>query len=62
MTTTVIKDAAWVIAWDEGASRQIYRRGVDIAVADDRIVFVGKNYRGRRTGSSTAATAWCCRG
>lgn len=24
MTTTVIKDAAWVIAWDEGASRQIF--------------------------------------
>jgi 5-methylthioadenosine/S-adenosylhomocysteine deaminase len=46
MTITVIKNADWVIAWDEGASRQVYRRGVDIAFADDRISFVGRNYAG----------------
>ncbi len=44
MTTTVIKDAAWVIAWDEGASRQIYRRGVDadrVIDGRDRLVLPG---------------------
>ncbi len=46
MTITVIKNADWVIAWDEGASRHIYRRGVDIAFADDLIAFVGRNYPG----------------
>jgi 5-methylthioadenosine/S-adenosylhomocysteine deaminase len=46
MTATVIKNADWVIAWDETASRQIYRRGVDIAFTNDRIDFVGRDYGG----------------
>lgn len=44
MTTTVIKNAAWVTAWDEGASRQIYRRGVDadrVIDGRDRLVLPG---------------------
>src|SRR5271170_5844238 len=47
MTTTVIKNADWVITWDEGVSRQVYRRGVDIAFTDDLIDFVGRDYAGR---------------
>jgi cytosine/adenosine deaminase-related metal-dependent hydrolase len=46
MSTTVIKNADWVIAWDEGAGRQVYRRSADVAFADDKIVFVGRNYPG----------------
>ncbi len=46
MPTTVIKDAAWVIAWDEAARRHAYRRGVDVAFTDDRIVFLGKGFVG----------------
>ena len=46
MPTTVIKDAEWVIAWDESAKRHVYRRGVDIAFADGSIAFVGKRYEG----------------
>ncbi len=46
MTTTVVRNADWVVAWDEGAGRHVYRRGVDIAFVDDRIVFVGRNYTG----------------
>src|SRR5271169_2840428 len=46
MTATLIKNTDWVIAWDEGASRQVYRRGVDIAFTDDRIDFVGRDYTG----------------
>jgi 5-methylthioadenosine/S-adenosylhomocysteine deaminase len=46
MPTTVIRDADWVIAWDEEAQRHTYRRGVDLAFTDDRIVFLGKGYAG----------------
>ncbi len=46
MTTTVIRNADWVIAWDGAAGRHAYRRDVDIAFVDDRIVFVGRNYTG----------------
>jgi len=44
MSATVIKNAAWVIAWDESLGRQVYRRGVDVAFTDDRISFVGRSY------------------
>jgi 5-methylthioadenosine/S-adenosylhomocysteine deaminase len=46
MTITVIKNADWVIAWDESAGRHVYRRGVNVALAEDRITFVGRNYAG----------------
>jgi cytosine/adenosine deaminase-related metal-dependent hydrolase len=44
VTTTVIRSAAWVIAWDEEAGRHAYHRNVDLAFTDDRITFVGANY------------------
>src|SRR5438105_243211 len=46
MSTTVIKNAAWVIAWDEGLGKQVYRCGVDLAFTDDRITFIGRDYAG----------------
>src|SRR5258707_12462285 len=46
MSATVIKNAAWVIAWDESLGRQVYRRGVDVAFTDDRISFVGRGFAG----------------
>ena len=46
MPTTVIKNAAWVIAWDEAAGRHAYRRDVDVAFADDRITHIGPGYGG----------------
>lgn len=46
MTTTVIRNADWVIAWDEAAGHHVYRRGVDVVFADDMISFVGRNYTG----------------
>ncbi len=44
MSTTVIRNAAWVIAWDERLGRQVYRRGVDLAFSDDRIAFLGRDF------------------
>jgi 5-methylthioadenosine/S-adenosylhomocysteine deaminase len=46
MPTTLIRQADWVIAWDETAGRQAYRRGVDLAFADDRITHLGKGFVG----------------
>ncbi len=46
MTTTVIRNADWVIAWDAGAGRHTYLRGVDVAFAGDRITHIGKRYAG----------------
>jgi cytosine/adenosine deaminase-related metal-dependent hydrolase len=46
MTTSVIRGADWAVAWDERGGRHVYRRAVDIAFADDRIVFVGRDYAG----------------
>jgi len=46
VTTTVIRNADWVIAWDELAERHVYRRNIDIAFTDTVIVFVGRNYPG----------------
>jgi 5-methylthioadenosine/S-adenosylhomocysteine deaminase len=46
VTTTLIRNADWVIAWDEIAGRHIYRRNLDIAFANGTIVFIGRNYTG----------------
>lgn len=46
MTTSVIRGADWVVAWDEPGRRHVYRRGIDVAFADDAIVFVGRDYDG----------------
>jgi 5-methylthioadenosine/S-adenosylhomocysteine deaminase len=46
VTTTVIRNADWVVAWDENAERHVYRRNIDVAFTDDTIVFVGPNYPG----------------
>jgi cytosine/adenosine deaminase-related metal-dependent hydrolase len=46
MTTTVIKNADWVIAWDEAAKRHVYRRGIDVAFEENRITHVGPGFAG----------------
>ena len=46
MITTVIRNADWVIAWDEDSGHHTYRRNTDIAFADNTITFVGRNYPG----------------
>jgi 5-methylthioadenosine/S-adenosylhomocysteine deaminase len=46
VSTTVVRNADWVIGWDEAAGQHVYRRGIDVAFADDKITFVGRNYPG----------------
>jgi 5-methylthioadenosine/S-adenosylhomocysteine deaminase len=46
MPTTVIRNAAWVVAWDAERGRHAYRRNVDLAFTGDRIVHLGPGYAG----------------
>ena len=46
MTTTLIRRAAWLVAWDSSAGRHVYLRDADLAFADDRIVHVGEGFEG----------------
>lgn len=46
-TTTLIKNANWIIAFDPGTGRHKYLRNEDVAFAGGRIAFVGPNYAGK---------------
>ena len=46
MTTTCIRGADWVVAWDPSASRHRYLRGADVVFRDERIVHVGPDFAG----------------
>ena len=42
--TTVIRDAAWIVAWDEANQRHAYLRDGDVVFRGDTIVHVGRRY------------------
>lgn len=44
--TIVIRKADWVVAWDAGTQRHVYRRGIDIAFRGNTILHVGPDYDG----------------
>jgi cytosine/adenosine deaminase-related metal-dependent hydrolase len=46
LSTTVIRNADWAIAWDPAAQRHVYLRGVDVAFEGGAIVHVGRGFRG----------------
>ena len=46
MSATIIKNAAWVVAWDGSANRHVYRRDVDVVFSEDRITHVGAGFTG----------------
>ena len=46
MTTTLIRRAEWLVAWDQPAGRHVYLRDADLAFTDDRIVHVGEGFEG----------------
>lgn len=48
-TTTLIKNADWVVGWDSGTGKHKYIRNGDVAFSGNEIVYVGKNYRGDAT-------------
>lgn len=46
MSTTLIKNAGWAIAWDAGEKRHVYRKGIDVAFGPGGITHVGPDFRG----------------
>ena len=46
MTTTVIKNADWIIAWNDEQGRHEYLTGGDVVFTGDRFDFVGRGYSG----------------
>lgn len=46
MATTVIRDAAWIVAWDAAAGRHVYRRDADVAFDESGILAVGGRFEG----------------
>ena len=46
MTTTLIRQAGWAIAWDAGEKRHVYRKGIDIAFGPGGITHVGPGFQG----------------
>ena len=47
MAITVIRSAAWAIAWDEASKHHVYVRDADIGFAGDSLIHVGGGYTGR---------------
>ena len=46
MTTTCIRNASWVVAWDQSAFEHRYLRDADVVFSGNTIDFVGKGYQG----------------
>ena len=46
MKTTVIKNAAWVVSWNQGTGKHQYLRDVDVAFTGNQISHVGGGYDG----------------
>jgi len=42
--TTVIRDSAWIVAWDAANQRHAYLRDADVVFTGDTIVHVGPGY------------------
>ena len=42
--TTLFRNAAWLIAWDEARGSHVYRRDVDLVIRGSEIVYLGKAY------------------
>jgi len=58
LTRKIIRNVAWLVAWDEAGQSHCYRRDVDLAIEGDTIAAIGANLltsqRGR--GRSPALT------
>ena len=46
MSTTCIRGADWVIAWDEAEGRHAYLRDGDVVFEGESLSFVGTGYEG----------------
>ena len=44
MNTTLIKDAAWAVAWDGASKKHVYRRNVDVAFSGDTLTYLNVDF------------------
>jgi 5-methylthioadenosine/S-adenosylhomocysteine deaminase len=42
--TTIFRNVAWVVAWDEARAAHVYRCGIDVAIKGADIAFIGKRF------------------
>ncbi len=54
MPVTVIKNCAWIVAYDEAAASHVYLKGGDVAYDGGKLIQVGGVYDGRPRRPSTA--------
>ncbi|MEQ8344172.1 MAG: amidohydrolase family protein [Sneathiellaceae bacterium] len=47
MQTTIVKNAAWIVAWDDAANEHVYLTDTDLVFAGDRITHVGAGHDGK---------------
>src|SRR5262245_43884401 len=47
MSTTLIRNADWIVGWEVAGRHHAYRRNADVAFTDDRIIHVGPDYAGQ---------------
>ena len=57
MTTTLIRNAAYVIAWDAGTKSHVYMPDADVAFDGGALTFVGRNYTGAADTTIFSCTA-----
>jgi 5-methylthioadenosine/S-adenosylhomocysteine deaminase len=50
LKTTLIRNADFVVAWDNASQKHVYRTGVDLAFADGHIIYIGKDFSFTGTG------------
>jgi cytosine/adenosine deaminase-related metal-dependent hydrolase len=44
---TVVRKAAWVVAWDEDSAQHVYRQDADVAFSEAGILYIGPSYAGQ---------------
>ncbi len=58
MSTTLIKNAGWAIAWDASEKRHVYRKGMDVAFGLGGITHSVRTSAARRMRRLTAVASW----
>ncbi|MBI1775566.1 MAG: amidohydrolase family protein [Proteobacteria bacterium] len=54
MSTTLVKGASWLVAWDVGQKSHVYLRDVDLAFQGNAITYIGPSYEGEATATIDA--------
>ena len=53
---TLVRNARWLVAWDEASGRHVYRTDADLAFEDGAITHVGPGYAGSEPATTIDAS------